>query len=204
MASNEMARKAVEKANNILRGKYIDFCKNKSVINDYHPELSNKPNPPLNETPCEAEKRPDRIMINKYPGYLQKVWVEKDESFERVAVNIGSLNDFVQNNEHVQVGEFEFSTGAWITIKGWCPKSWINKTLKTFDEEPGYISSHIDGNWWKGYVITAYFFDKVSAERAAEKVGGGYIRKRPLPPCGSGLHATQSYVTADGIRYTYD
>ena len=114
--------------------------------------------------------------------------------------------------EHVEVGAFEFSLGAWVMVyvqPFWFPNATIKNVLKTFDGELEYVHSHIAGHWWSGYTITGYFFDKPSAERAATDVRqkacwDGYIEhQRPNPPIGSGGHACRTHSNGDGTKTTY-
>jgi hypothetical protein len=76
----------------------------------------------------------------------------------------------------VQVGSLQLSKGAWVTIKlNPSERGKIKKIIKEFEAEPGFVATHLAGNWWRGYTLTGHFFD---AESAKEEIGRASCRER--------------------------
>jgi len=154
---------------------------------------------PLKPTPLENVRVSSKIVTMD------------DYENERKAQAVERANELMYK-QHVNVDGLELSNLSWVTVTVqplWFPRRAVKNVLASFDTEVEYVHSHVTGHWWSGYTIIGYFYDRTSAERAAQELKknvcwDGYIEhQRPKPPMGSGGHACRTHSNGDGTKTTY-
>ena len=152
----------------------LDYLRPWNASPIYAPYMPLKPTPPQN------------VRVN-----VGVVTRNEYENKKRAAA-IRGANELMYQ-EHVKVDGLQFANLAWVkvTIQPlWFPVASIKNVLASFDEQIEYVHSHITGHWWSGYTITGYFYDRPSADKAAQDLKkkvcwDGYIEsQRPRPSLG--------------------